>query len=142
MVEHDSLKQLRFKLFNDLKEKESVIKELQEKISAIDRVLGLLSEEGYATPELPLSFKREPGRYKDFGLQEAILDCFKQEPLKSWSVVEVRRVLNEGGLQTKAKNMYAIVSATLDRLATKGKITVEKTKKGRRFRSIDTILQK
>ena len=123
---------LRNKFLKEAKELEDKLKERRDKIKAIDLVLGMLIEET-GDKAANKSIGIDAIRFRKMGLQEAILKCMN-EPIRWWSVVEIKKTLIDGGLKTKSKNPYTAISSTLKRLVGKEEVEVDKTAKGRRFK--------
>jgi hypothetical protein len=123
---------LRDKLLKEAKELEDALKERRDKIKAIDLVRGMLIEEPSGQTG-DKSAKANNRRFRKMGLSEATLACMN-EPIRWWSVKEIKKVLMDGGLKTRSKDVYSAISSTLHRLSDRGQVEVDKTPKGRRFR--------
>lgn len=146
-MDSNELNNLRNKFLREAKEFEEKAKERRDKIKAIDLVQGMLIEEGGGvkqTGNKPTGV--DANRFRKMGPQEAILKCMN-EPIRWWSIPEVRKTLLDGGLKTKSKKPYTIISSTFKRLLENGKIEGDgKTGQGRRFKikeagaSIEEIL--
>ena len=129
-MESTQLGALRSKLLREAQELEDKLKERREKIKAIDMVRGLLIEESSNQPgNKPIDV--DGNRFRTMGLTEAILNCMS-DPIRLWTIPEMKNKLKAGGLKTKSKDLYSSISATLQRLESKGKIEVQRTEKGRR----------
>jgi DNA-binding transcriptional ArsR family regulator len=120
---------LRSKLSKEIQELEEKLKERRDKIRAIDLVRGMLTEESIGQPG-----NKAPDvdgkRFLKMGLQEAILTCIDEPMPHLWTVPEIKKELLTGGLKSKAKDLYSSISATLQRLESKGMVHSEKREKG------------
>jgi len=131
-MDSTALGTLRNKFLKEVKELEDELKERRDKIKAIDLVLGMLIEAGDKTGNKPTGV--DTNRFRKMGAQEAILKCMN-EPIRWWSIGEIKKRLVDGGFKTKAKDPNAVLSSTLKRLVEKkGEIEVDKTAKPRRFK--------
>jgi len=143
-MDSTALGTLRSKLLKEAKELEDKLKERRDKIKAIDLVLGMLIEEG-SDQIVNKPMGGDANRFRKMGPQDAILKCMN-EPIRWWSILEIKKTLIDGGLKTKSKHPYSVITSTLKRLAEKRKIEVDKTAKGRKFKikekeaSIEEIL--
>lgn len=138
MAEQDKLAILRNRLLNQMKRKETELKDLHRKMSAIDEVYNLLIEEGNLKEQVD-DVKVTKEKYKNVGLQDAILDCINNGPPRLWTRPEVIKVLRQNGIKTRspnARNFYSVVAVTLNRLVTQKNIAVEKGKRGKVFKKI------
>jgi hypothetical protein len=133
-MDSTTLGTIRNKFLKEVKELEDELKERRDKIKAIDSVLGMLIEAGDKTGNKPGG--ADTNRFRKMGLQEAILKCMN-EPIRWWSILEIKKALVDGGLKTKAKNPYSAITSTLKRLIEKEEVDVEKAGKGRRFKIKD-----
>lgn len=135
-MDSTALGTLRNKFLKEVKELEDELKERRDKIKAIDLVLGMLIEAGDKTGNKPGAV--DANRFRKMGLTEAILKCMN-EPIRWWSILEIKKALVEGGVKTKSKDPYSAITSTLKRLAAgKGKkVEVEKTPKGKKFKIME-----
>jgi hypothetical protein len=137
-MDSTALGNLRNKLSSDAKELEEKLKEKRDKIKAIDLVLGMLIEEG-GIQNTGNPATADNSRFKKMGIQEAILKCMN-EPIRWWSILEVRKTLLDGGLKTKSKKPYTVISSTFKRLLKMGKIEDDGKKgQGRRFKIKESL---
>jgi hypothetical protein len=128
-----ALGSLRNKFMKEAQDLEDQLKERRDKIKAIDLVLGMLIEQGGdKTGNKPLG--GDVNRFRKMGVTEAILKCMN-EPVRWWSVMEIKKTLFEGGFKSNAKDRSAVITSTLKRLVgKKGQIEVDKTVKPQRFK--------
>ena len=142
MAEQERLIALRNRLVHAVKIKETELKELHHKLAAIDEVYGLFLEESGGKRE-PIMDRSEKEKYKDVGLQDAILDCINNTdagPAGHWTRPEIIDWIINHGLKTRSKKariFYSVVSITLARLVNQNKILEDKGKKGKVFKKID-----
>lgn len=132
-MDSTQLSTLRSKLSKEIQELEqeleSKLKERREKIKAIDLVRGMLVEE--SSGQLGNKAADVDGkRFLKMGLQEAILNCIDEPDPHLWTVPAIKKELLAGGLKSKAKDLYSSISATLQRLESKGRVQSEKREKG------------
>lgn len=120
---------LRSKLSREIQELEEKLKERRDKIKAIDLVRGMLIEESSGQPGNKAT-DVDGNRFRKMGLQAAILSCMGEPIPRLWAVPEIKKELLAGGLKSKAKDLYSSISATLQRLESKGKVQSEKREKG------------
>ncbi len=124
---------LRNKLSKEIQEIEQEfeekLKERRDKIKAIDLVRAMLVEESSGQPGNKAA-DIDGKRFLKMGLQAAIINCIDEPMPHLWTIPEIKKELLSGGLKSKAKNLYSSISATLQRLESKGKVQSEKREKG------------
>jgi len=134
-----ALRSLRNKFVEQAKALEGELRELRDKIRAIDLVLGMLIEEGEVKPSNQ-SISGDGNMFRRMGPTEAIEKCLT-EPVRWWSVTEIKKKLIEGGFKTKSKHLSNVITSTIKRLKN---VEIDKTAKPQRFRikqtTIDDVL--
>lgn len=124
---------LRNKFLKEVKELESELKERHDKIKAIDLVLGMLIEQGGNKEGSKTPLGGDTSRFRKMGAKEAILRCMN-EPIRWWSMAEVKKTLFDGGFKSKSKDPGGVISSTLTRLVEEKEIQADKTVKPQRFK--------
>lgn len=128
-MDSTALGNLRNKFLKEAKALEDELKERRDKIKAIDLVLGMLIEEGgNKTPNQPIG--GDVNRFRKMGPTEAILKCLN-EPIRWWSVTEIKKTLIEGGFKTDSKHLSNIITSTVKRLKN---VEIDKNAKPQRFK--------
>jgi hypothetical protein len=140
-MDSTALGKLRSKFLKEVRDLEDQLKERRDKIKAIDLVLGILIEEGEdKTPSQSISGEAA-NIFRKMGPTEAIEKCLT-EPVRWWSVTEIKKKLIDGGFKTKSKHLSNIITSTLKRLKN---IEVDTTVKPQRFKikeaTIDDLLK-
>jgi hypothetical protein len=138
-MDSTALASLRNKFLKEAKDLEDKLKERRDKIKAIDLVLGMLIEEsGDQTPNQ--SVGGNVNKFRKMGVTEAILKCL-DEPIRWWSVMEIKKTLIEGGFKTNSKHLTNLITSTLKRLKN---VEIDKNVKPQRFKikeiTIDDLL--
>ncbi len=128
-MDSTQLGSLRIKLSKEIQELEEKLKERREKIRAIDLVRGMLVEESNVQA-VNKTADVDGKRFLKMGLQEAIISCIDEPMPHLWTIPEIKKELLAGGLKSKAKDLYSSISATLQRLESKGRVQSEKREKG------------
>jgi hypothetical protein len=139
-MDSTALANLRNKFSKEAKDLEDKLKERRDKIKAIDLVLGMLIEEsGDQTPNQ--SVGGNVNKFRKMGVTEAIQKCLT-EPIRWWSVMEVKKTLIEGGFKTNSKHLTNLITSTLKRLKN---VEIDKNVKPQRFKikeiTIDDLLK-
>jgi len=128
-MDSTALSNLRNKFVNEAKDLENELKELREKIRAIDLVRGMLIEQaGDKSPNQ--SKEGDTNRFRKMGVTEAILKCLN-EPIRWWSVTEIKKTLLAGGFKTDSKHLSNIITSTLKRLKN---VQIDKGVKPQKFK--------
>ena len=128
-MDSTALSNLRNKFLKEAKDLEDKLKERRDKIKAIDLVLGMLIEEsGDQTPNQ--SVGGNVNKFRKMGVTEAIQKCLT-EPIRWWSVMEVKKTLIEGGFKTNSKHLTNLITSTLKRLKN---VEIDKNVKPQRFK--------
>jgi hypothetical protein len=138
-MDSTALGNLRNKFLKEAKVLEDELKEHRDKIKAIDLVLGMLIEEGGdKTPNQ--SMAGGVNTFRKMGVTEALQKCLS-EPIRWWSVMEIKKTLVEGGFKTKSKHLTNLITSTLKRLKN---VEIDKNAKPQRFKikevSIEDLL--
>lgn len=132
-MDSTALGNLRNKFLKEAKALEDELKERRDKIKAIDLVLGMLIEEA-GNKGSDAAIGGNINRFRKMGAKEAILKCIS-EPIRWWSMAEIKKALPDGGFKSKSKNPKSVISSTVRRLVEKeGKIEIDKTAKPQRFK--------
>ncbi len=139
-MDSTALANLRNKFLKEAKDLEDKLKERRDKIKAIDLVLAMLIEEsGDQTPNQ--SVGGNVNKFRKMGVTEAIQKCLT-EPIRWWSVREVKKTLIEGGFKTNSKHLTNLITSTLKRLKN---VEIDKNIKPQRFKikeiTIDDLLK-
>jgi hypothetical protein len=131
-MDSTALRNLRDKFVKEVKALKDELEKRQDKIRAIDVVLGALIEEGdnKASVQPP---KGNTIRFQKMGPTEAIRKCIN-DPIRWWSVTEVKKTLLEGGFKTKSKNLPNIITSILKRFVKIGEVEIDKTAKPQKFK--------
>ena len=128
-MDSTALANLRNKFSKEAKDLEDKLKVRRDKIKAIDLVLGMLIEEsGDQTPNQ--SVGGNVNKFRKMGVTEAIQKCLT-EPIRWWSVMEVKKTLIEGGFKTNSKHLTNLITSTLKRLKN---VEIDKNVKPQRFK--------
>lgn len=132
--ETEILDRLRIKLIGQINEKEQEIGALRQQLKAIEQVRELMFKEGLQASLFPVSEGSQPAtKYRKYGVSDAVLDAINNGPSQQWSRPEIVKYLKNNGLRSKAKNFYATVNGTIQRLEMTGKIRSVQTDNGKLF---------
>lgn len=139
MAKEERLAILRNRIVNQIKKKEAELKDLHRKLAAVDEVYNLLIEEE-DIKERSEDIKAAKDKYKNMGLQDAILDCINNGPQRPWTRPDIIKVLRQNSIRTKSpnpKNFYSVVATTLARLVQQKKIAEGVGKRGKIFKKVE-----
>ena len=121
MADLNTLETVRTKLMARINQLDGQLKELRVKLHTIDGALGILFEEGGQKNGNNLIDLLKTDKFKGMKLSKAVLDCVNTYgETRELSPAEVRKILKDNGLQTKARNFYSTVFVALKRLSDRG----------------------
>ena len=100
---------------------EQQIKKLREDVEAIHRAEDILSEL-YAQPSFPNEGLSGSGELVGLTPTKAILKVLDDRPEKQWRAAELAKYLKSRGYKSDSKHFASVVSATLVRLASQGRV--------------------
>lgn len=132
-MDSTALGTLRNKFLKEAKELEDQLQERRDKIKAIDLVLGMLIEQAGDKRGSDSPLGGDVNRFRKMGAKEAIFKCMN-EPIRWWSMAEVKKTLFDGGFKSKSKDPGGVISSTLIRLVKEEEIQSDKTAKPQRFK--------
>ena len=141
----ENLYELNDELINEKRRLENRLKEIDEELTSVSRVLELIEKRKDKKDYRQRSLipEEKSTEYTNMTFKEAALDLLEKNPEKAWEPKEVTKTLLKKGFITKSKNFGNIVRAMLFNLRKEGFVDAEKIKKGKqemwRYRHKKTI---
>ena len=129
----DQLLQMRDRLQEERQELARRLKEIDDNLASVEKVISLVASQGATSVQLqldPIRREKDTDRFANLTFKESVLQILNEKPDKFWAPREIASELLNNGFTTKAKKFGPTARTMLHVMRESGVVNATKTKTG------------